>query len=147
MVEKNKFVVRKIKPMNRGIRNNNPLNIRRVAGTNWKGALPQRGSGEGAFCQFSSIEYGIRAAYCILNTYKRKYQAVCIEDIIARWAPPSENDTAAYIRTVCKLTGFGGKERLTEDKWPQLVAAMAVVESGLKLSDETIQKGFELYRS
>ena len=143
--KKNNSVVRKINPMNRGIRNNNPLNIRR-AGTHWKGEVVSPITDK-QFVQFCGLEYGLRAAFCILRTYRNKYQAVCIEDIIARWAPPSENDTAAYIRTVCKLTGFGGKERLTEDKWPQLLQAMAVVESGLKLSDEIINKGYELYKN
>ena len=112
-----------------GQRNNNPLNIRRGK-TLWKGeapqALPQRGnrplvaerlgsvsdggqSGKGAFCRFSSVEWGIRAAFCLLRTYRNKYKAVCIEDIITRWAPPSENDTRAYIEAVCRLTGFGGE--------------------------------------
>ena len=130
-----------------GERNNNPLNIRKVKGQHWQGeALPQRGSGEGAFVQFESIEYGLRAAFCILRTYSVKYHAVCIEDIITRWAPPSENNTESYIATVCKLTGFGGNERLTEDKWPALVAAMARIECGTTLSSELIAKGFELYR-
>ncbi len=145
--------------MTRGERNNNPLNIRRGK-TPWKGetpsnspvkgenkkASPRGGLGGVAFCKFESIEWGLRAAFCLLRTYRNKYKAVCIEDIITRWAPPSENDTAAYIRTVCKLTGFGGKERLTEDQWPQLVAAMAIVESGWHLPEETINKGYELYR-
>ena len=87
--------------MTRGERNNNPLNIRKVAGQHWRGeALPQRGSGEGAFCCFESMAYGIRAAFCLLRTYRDKYKLVCIEDIITRWAPPSENDTPAYIRNV-----------------------------------------------
>ena len=131
-----------------GERNNNPLNIRKVKGQHWQGeALPQRGSGEGAsFVHFSSLDWGLRAAFCILATYRNKYKAVCIQDIIARWAPPSENNTEAYIATVCKLTGFGGNERLTEDKWPALVAAMARIECGTTLSSELIAKGFELYR-
>ena len=59
--------------MTRGIRNNNPLNIRKVPGQRWKGeVLPLRGSGEGAgdksFVQFESLEWGLRAAFCIQNT-------------------------------------------------------------------------------
>ena len=134
----------------RGIRNNNPLNIRKVPGTHWRGeVLPQRGSGEGAgdrlFVQFESLEYGIRAAFCILETYRRKYKAVCIEDIINRWAPPSENDTRKYVETVCRLTGFGGKERLEESQLPALVCAMAFVECGAPISKETINKAYSLY--
>ena len=132
-----------------GERNNNPLNIRKVPGQRWKGEiLPsiQGGDGGGSFVRFSSMEYGIRAAFCILDTYRRKYQDVCVEDIIARWAPPSENATSEYIRTVCRLTGFGGKERLAEDQLPALIYAMAFVECGAHISKETILKGFRLFK-
>ena len=167
------------------MRNNNPLNIRKVKGQKWKGeaspqpspvgegALPQGGSdnvsspsgevgrgvlevgrgvlegtGEapGAFVRFSSLTYGLRAAFCILRTYRNKHHAVCIEDIITRWAPPTENDTHKYILDVCKLTGFGGKERLTENNWPQLVKAMARIESGMNLTEKQIQQAFQLYK-
>ena len=136
--------------MTRGIRNNNPLNISKVPGTRWQGeVLPLRGSGEGAgdksFVQFESVEYGIRAAFCLLETYRRKYKAVCVEDIINRWAPPSENDTRKYVETVCRLTGFGGKERLEESQLPALVYAMAFVECGAPISKETISKAYSLY--
>jgi len=132
--------------MTRGLRNCNPLNIRRVAGTHWKGEIV--GSVEDKeFCQFTTLEHGIRAAYQILDTYRRKYKAVCIEDIISRWAPPSENDTKAYIRSVCALTGFGGRERLTETEWPALVRAMAVVESRMHLDEGTLKTAYNLYQN
>ena len=134
-----------------------------------EGALPQVGSGNearpqggsgnvssplgevgrgapGPFVRFLSIPYGLRAAFCILRTYRNKYKAVCIEDIITRWAPPTENDTHRYILDVCKLTGFGGKERLTEKDWPQLVKAMARIESGMNLTEKQIQQAYQLYK-
>ena len=129
--------------MTRGMRNCNPLNIRRVAGTRWKGQRAEQTDRE--FVQFSSVEYGIRAAFCLLETYRRKYKAVCVEDIINRWAPPSENDTRKYVETVCRLTGFGGKERLEESQLPALVYAMAFVECGAPISKETISKAYSLY--
>ena len=129
--------------MTRGLRNNNPLNIRRVAGTKWKGQRTEQT--DKSFVQFESLEWGLRAAFCILDTYRRKYQDVCVEDIIARWAPPSENATSEYIRTVCRLTGFGGKERLEESQLPALVCAMAFVECGAPISKETINKAHSLY--
>ena len=137
--------------MTLGMRNNNPLNIRKVPGTHWKGELPQsssplRGGREGSpFCQFTTLEHGIRAAYQILDTYRRKHHAVCIEDIISRWAPPSENNTEAYIRSVCALTGFGGKERLTETEWPALIKAMAVIESRMHLDESVLKTAYNLY--
>jgi hypothetical protein len=131
-----------------GERNNNPLNIRYVSGTCWKGSLPLRGGLEGsAFVRFSSLEWGLRAAFCILRTYRDKYKLVCIEDIITRWAPPTENDTRRYICDCCKLTGFGGKERLTENDWPRLVGAMARLESGMNLTEETLNQSYQLYKN
>ena len=148
-----------------GLRNNNPLNIR-VGKSKWQGQVngngnvngnnsspsPRRGvrgeAGEagGAFCVFSSVEWGLRAAFCLLRTYARKYRLNCVRDIITRWAPPAENDTTSYIRHVCQLTGFGGNQRLTEKDWPKLVKAMARMECGVELEDDVIQKGFQLYR-
>ena len=130
--------------MTRGMRNNNPLNIRRVAGSHWKGEIVSPIEDK-EFVQFASVEYGIRAAFCILDTYRRKYKAVCVEDIINRWAPPSENATSEYIRTVCRLTGFGGKERLREQQWLLLVQVMALVESKMCLSDAELIRGYDLY--
>ena len=144
-----------------GIRNNNPLNIRRGK-TLWKGETPSDSPSKGrtqkslpiegevgkgsAFCKFSSMEWGLRAAFCLLRTYRDKYKLNCIADIIMRWAPPSENHTAQYIRNVCRWTGLAGMQRLTESDWPKLVKAMARQETGVELSEEQIQKGFDLYR-
>ena len=130
--------------MTRGLRNCNPLNIRRVAGTSWKGQRAKQN--DRSFVQFESMEYGLRAAFVLLRTYSTKYRANCIRDIISRWAPPSENDTERYIRNVCQWTGLGGNERLTEDQWPQLVRAMARQECGVILDEDQIQRGFDLYR-
>ena len=128
--------------MSRGIRNCNPLNIRRVAGTAWKGQRAEQTDRE--FVQFESMEWGIRAAFCLLRTYERKYHLNCIADIITRWAPPSENQTGQYISNVCRWTGLARMQRLTEADWPKLVKAMARQECGICLSEEQIQKGLEL---
>ena len=128
--------------MSRGIRNCNPLNIRRVAGTAWKGQRAKQTDRE--FVQFESLEWGIRAAFCLLRTYERKYHLNSIADIITRWAPPNENQTDQYISSVCRWTGFGGMQRLTEADWPKLVKAMARQECGICLSEEQINKGLEL---
>lgn len=61
-------------------------------------------------------------------------------------APPSENDTERYIKNVCLWTGFGGLQRLTEEDWPKLVRAMARQECGATLSEEIINRGYELFR-
>lgn len=129
----------------RGLRNCNPLNIRRVAGTKWKGQSALQT--DASFVCFNALEWGIRAAFCILRTYARRYQCLSPADIVGRWAPPHQNNTDAYIRNVCTWTGFGGRQHLTEADWPRLVQAMARQESGTTLSEEIINKGFKLYKN
>lgn len=128
--------------MTRGERNNNPLNIRRVAGIHWRGEA--RTQHDPAFVQFEDITWGVRAALKLLRTYRDKYAATSIKEIITRWAPPTENKTDDYIAAVCRLTSFGGNERLTEKEWPALIKAMAVIESRLSISDETIDAARKL---
>ena len=146
-------------PIPVGIRNNNPLNIRKTA-IRWRGevplsdsplkggaqSLPSGGGQEGSFVRFVSMEWGIRAACCILRTYAKRYNAVCVQDIVRRWAPPTENDTERYIRNVCRWSGLGGMQRLTEREWPLLIKAMARQECGTAPSDATIERGCRLYQ-
>ncbi|MBR6171165.1 MAG: hypothetical protein IKQ51_10790 [Bacteroidaceae bacterium] len=134
----------------RGIRNNNPLNIR-LSKDKWQGqVLPQRGSGEGAFCQFYSMEYGWRAAFVILcRTYYGKYGLKTIRDIVSRWAPAKENNTEAYIRHVSDYTGIApnkvlGSPQEHPTQWLLIGYAMAVVENGKALPAVAMLKGYAL---
>jgi len=86
----------------RGIRGHNPLNIKR--GSNWIGLAPVQS--DDTFCTFTTPEYGIRAAAKLLQTYQEKYQLMTLRQIIDRWAPPSENDTSAYITAVSIWADF-----------------------------------------
>lgn len=88
----------------RGIRNNNPGNIR--WGDNWQGLVTEPQRTDKSFCQFKSAEYGVRAMVVILRNYQRKYGLNTISKIISRWAPTNENDTAAYIASVSRSTGI-----------------------------------------
>lgn len=121
--------------MKRGISNNNPLNIRHSA-DQWQGASETQT--DKSFVQFNTMAYGYRAAWCILQTYyerfARRNQGFTVRNIISRWAPPKENDTEAYIRTVLQLSGLGGKENLlppsnvdSYDRLAKLVSAMTCV--------------------
>ncbi|EAA6373988.1 structural protein [Salmonella enterica subsp. enterica serovar Thompson] len=87
----------------RGIRNNNPGNIR--WGDDWKGLVPKSQRTDKDFCQFITPEYGIRAMIVILRNYQRKHGMNTITGIINRWAPTNENNTQAYIDSVAKSTG------------------------------------------
>lgn len=95
----------------RGVRNNNPANIRR--GCNWKGLAKQQKDKE--FCQFVSMSWGIRALLITLRTYVKKHHLHTVREIITRWAPPSDgNNTEAYIKFVEKaINGLGAPISLT----------------------------------
>lgn len=128
--------------MSRGIRNNNPGNIRH--GIDWDGLSTDQGS-DSEFAQFISPEYGIRAMFKILKTYVTKYNLATIEGIIARWAPPSENDTEAYIAFVESAVGVGADVPLSEEDYVPLVAAIIKMENGSQpYSVDTIMLGQEL---
>lgn len=75
----------------RGIRNNNPANIKR--GSQWKGLSPVQS--DKVFCQFVSMEYGVRALVCLLRTYFYKYKLKSIKSIISRFCP--DNTAKSYI--------------------------------------------------
>ena len=139
----------------RGIRNNNPLNIRHSA-DRWEGARIEQT--DKSFVQFQTMAYGYRAAWKVLESYwkhfKRQRQPFTVAHIIARWAPPSENHTDAYVSTVLKLTSLGGKENLPRpfmgiaiDKLVRLFAAMTTIECGVpyeKVDVQAILDGYDL---
>ena len=141
--------------MTRGQRNQNPLNIRHSA-DQWQGARTEQTDKE--FVQFQSMAYGYRAAWKVLESYwkhfKRLRHPFTVQSVIRRWAPPSENDTEAYIRTVLKLTSLGGHENLPRPfvgiaigKLVRLLAAMTTMECGIPYTEvdtQAIWDGYEL---
>lgn len=101
----------------RGIRNNNPGNIRRN-GDPWQGLSDRQTDIE--FFTFKSAVYGIRALARLLINYQDRYGLRTIEQIIGRWAPTNENDTAAYARAVASRTGFESDEKLDMHRYADL---------------------------
>lgn len=127
----------------RGIRNNNPLNIR--VGNVWLGEV--KNPTDPQFEQFNSMEYGLRAGFVLLRRYIRHYKRLTIEDIISSWAPSNENNTRAYIDTVVRVSRIPRNEILhysNKDTMCKLVDAMCYVENGTHVSMEKISKGYDL---
>jgi len=87
--------------MTRGERNNNPGNIRH--GADWQGMAAQQN--DSSFVTFTNAFWGIRALCKVLLSYQRKSGLWTIREMIERWAPPNENDTAAYVSAVSKEVG------------------------------------------
>lgn len=127
----------------RGIRNNNPLNIRK--GSNWIGL--SKTQNDPSFCQFDSMTYGLRAGLIIIRTYMTKYKLTTIHSIVSRWAPPKENDTDAYVKSVSSMMklhalqsfDFGDRTRIVA-----LVSAMCKVETGITIDQKLIESAYDL---
>lgn len=131
------------RPIPRGIRNNNPLNIR--IGNTWLGEVQE--PTDTSFEQFVSMEYGIRAAMILLRRYIRHYKRTTIPQVIAAWAPASENDVQRYIDVICQLSAISPEDQLdyfNEEQMVRLVDAMAFHECGQHVPEDKIRKGYKL---
>lgn len=125
----------------RGLRNNNPGNIRRN-NTRWVGASPTQNDSD--FVTFNSPEYGIRALYRTLMTY-RNNGASSVHDIISRWAPSTENDTVSYINAVSSNVGVNPNDTLSLQQYPALIEAIIKHENGVQpYPDSLIHQGIAL---
>ena len=130
----------------RGIRNNNPGNIRH--GANWQGLNPKGRDIYSAFCVFTAPIYGIRALAKVLINYKKIHGLNTVRTIVSRYAPPNENQTAAYIQSVAKQLGVYPDTVIDiEERGVLTVFIKAIIrmENGIQpYSDETIQQGIDL---
>lgn len=127
----------------RGLRNNNPGNIRR-SNDPWQGLSPTQT--DSAFFQFVDAKYGIRAMTRIIDNYKKR-GLVTVEQIISTWAPPVENNTNSYINSVLKQTGWpsGWVPVKHEGDYLGLIKAIIKHENGLNpYSDAEINEGIRL---
>lgn len=98
------YVENAITGSTRGERNNNPGNIRLTSPQiPWEGMSPTQT--DPAFVQFIDPQHGIRAMRVNFQTYYNNYGINTVTGIISRWAPPSENNTAAYITQVANQMG------------------------------------------
>ena len=132
--------------MTRGERNNNPLNIRRSK-AQWLGMrdFPT----DKQFCEFQNITWGFRAAFILLSTYYLKHKCCTIRQVITRWAPPSENNTANYIDVVCSATHLRPDDLLPAplkdmNTWCAIVRAMAKMECGKWWPISVVAAGWHL---
>lgn len=98
--------------------------------------------------RFSQPEYGIRALCRILRTYQRKYGLRDVHSIINRFAPPVENDTESYIKSVCLKLDVTPETLIDlEEKGIMLNLLKAIIrhENGEQpYSDEVLLQGIEM---
>lgn len=127
----------------RGIRNNNPLNIR--VGNKWVGEV--KSPTDPSFEQFTCMPYGLRAAFIVLRRYIEVYKLNTISRIVSRWAPNSENNTLAYIRRVSALMEYDADAPISFNDKPRMIAlvkAMCTIECGYPVDNVDIEAGYIL---
>ena len=131
----------------RGIRNNNPGNVRH--GEDWHGKAAVQPDPD--YITFEAPEWGIRAMARTLRTYREKHGLYTIAGIISRWAPPEDdNPTDAYITYVSDRLNASAYIRLSFDDATvaDLIAAIIHFENGQQpYSRELLLKGIVLERT
>jgi hypothetical protein len=83
---------------NRPQRNHNPGDMEYGPFAQAHGAI----ASDGRFAVFPDDETGFEALRALLLT--SGYRSLSIEAAIARFAPPSENNTEIYVQSVCRWT-------------------------------------------
>lgn len=109
----------------RAWRNLNPGNIRYSEFSRNAGAIGQAGG----FAVFPDEETGTRAISSLLRG--KSYNNLTIARAITRYAPPSENNTAAYHRRIQQITGLNINRRisnLSDGELSRVVDAIRAIE-------------------
>lgn len=118
---------------------NNPANLRAASG------YETSNTKSGKFAVFPTLDEGVLASARQLQIYGGR-GINTVNDIVTKWAPSSENDTAEYIRHVVKTTGFGANEKLNLNDpaiLAKLISAMATKEgAGNRVGEGTVIKIF-----
>lgn len=130
--------------MSRGLRNNNPGNIRHDR-DKWQGEIVP--SQDKSFKQFISMAYGYRALIKLLQNYRKLHNRQTIAEFINRYAPPCENNTSGYITRVCSemqvpstyIPDINDKATMCA-----FAAAISQVENGVPAVMTDIEAGWNL---
>lgn len=102
------------------IETHNPGNLVKT-GSLWKGQTKS----EGRFIAFESAHYGLRALAVVLLRYESRHGLTSVEDIIGRFAPAHENNTAKYATFVANHLGVSVQEDI--EVQPHLVLLMQAI--------------------
>ena len=128
----------------RGLRNCNPGNIR-ITKDKWQGLREKQE--DKSFFQFTEMKWGYRALIRTLQNYRKRHNCITIGDFIRRWAPPVENNTNAYIISVCKdlqVTREYVPDIMDKATMCAFAAAISKVENGIPAVMADVESGWEL---
>lgn len=112
----------------------------------WQGEVVP--SQDAEFKQFETMAWGYRAAFKLLHNYQKYHGCRILSDFISRWAPPSENNTAAYIAAVAHNSGMSDVSQIdTLDgrMMRNVVSAMSYTENGIQANEAVVAAGWELF--
>jgi len=128
----------------RGLRNNNPMNLRPSNFT----YLGQVGKDSAGHAIFSDVTFGIRAGVLELYTNYFKHGFKTLYQMISDFAPASDgNNVQAYVNFVSKKTGIPGNVdiKLSGSNIEALIKAFTEQEVGSRyaamISNQDIVKG------
>lgn len=134
----------------RGLRNNNPGNVMLTspptAWVGWVGAAEQT---DPLYVQMIDMASGVRMAARVFANYQRNYGLTSIAALIARWAPSSENDTAAYVADVADRVGVNAGDAINLADRDTMYAFLRAVfrhENGLAaelIPEATLYQGID----
>lgn len=129
----------------RGIRNNNPGNLI-FTNINWTGKLPKEQNKDRRFEMFIAPEYGIRAMIKDIKNDIEKGKNT-VPALMTEYAPRFENNTDAYIQTVCKDLKVSATAKLlpTKNTLRLLVHSISRVENGGNfITNELFDKAYAM---
>ena len=133
------------------ISHNNPGNIERSKKRPLLGDVSVEGD---RFATFQDMGYGFASQFELLRRYINEYKKTTIEEIISKWAPPTnnkgefENDTKGYINKMVKWSGIPSTEKIdpmNKDQMIKFVLAQFRVEEGMKANKTDILAGWDIY--
>ena len=130
------------KDVPRGIRNNNPGNLRH--GQPWQGLTSDQP--DKSFDTFETPEFGVRAMWIDIYGDVFKDGNNTLNKLINEYAPPSENNTTAYINALSQKTGIDPNKDLTAQDLRRLVPEIIRVENGdyFGFTQDVIDRGIAL---
>jgi hypothetical protein len=128
-----------IKNLPRGLRNNNPGNLR-ISNIKWQGKVPNNLNTDKSFEQFNTIHYGIRAMITDVANDITIKKLNTLTKLINSYAPPTENDTINYINFVSKQTNLQPNQliNITPDLLAKIVKSKILIENGANVINKNL---------
>lgn len=124
---------RKVYTLPRGLRNNNPTNLRPLEGDTWDGQVGIDNGPRGPYCIFPTVLKGMRAGSVNLLTYIFKRGAKTPNLIAQRWSPAKDNNQPSQkAKLIAEALGCGIDADVTPfilEKGPAVMSAIVVDEN------------------